>query len=168
MEDKNDILFNKSNISLLGQIFNLVVMDVPTLKSFVFKDGNNLKIFKAYDEKLTYRDILIRHLRVEARKYITDRVEYYSKLTEKKFNRIFIKDTKSRWGSCSSKRNLNFNWRLVLAPPYVLDYVCAHEVAHLTYMNHSQEFWQLLSEIFPDYRDSKEWLRKKGEELLSF
>ena len=88
------------------------------------------------------------------------RVEFYRKQIGKPVNSIRIKDVRSRWGSCSSKANLNFNWRLVLAPMEVLDYVVVHEMCHLKEMNHSKAFWDLVGEILPDYQKQREWLKR--------
>lgn len=77
-------------------------------------------------------------------------------------NRIVIRSQKTRWGSCSSKGNLNFNWRLLMAPETVLDYVVVHELCHLVYLNHSRQFWQILECILPDYRERKSWLKSNG------
>lgn len=84
------------------------------------------------------------------------------------FNDIAIKDTVTRWGSCSAQKNLNFNWRLVMAPPHILKYVVCHEIAHLTQLNHSTEFWNLVETYYPDYKEAKQWLRDNGQKLLSF
>ena len=81
---------------------------------------------------------------------------------------ISIKDTVSRWGSCSTQKNFNFNWRLVMAPPEILTYVVSHEIAHLTYMDHSKEFWALVAQRFPRYKEAKQWLTKNGSDLLNF
>lgn len=78
---------------------------------------------------------------------------------------ITMRDTTSRWGSCSSSGALNFSWRIVLAPPEVLDYLAAHEVAHLLEMNHSDRFWALVREICPDMERHKAWLRTNGAQL---
>lgn len=74
----------------------------------------------------------------------------------------------SRWGSCSSRGRLNFNWRLVMAPPFVLDYVAAHEVAHLSEMNHSPAFWAEVARALPDYERGRAWLRAHGRELMVY
>lgn len=77
-------------------------------------------------------------------------------------NRITIRSQKTRWGSCSSKGNLNFNWRLLMAPLEILDYVVVHELCHLAYLNHSPQFWQLVGDILPDYSQCRRWLRENG------
>ncbi|MGZ3680043.1 MAG: M48 family metallopeptidase [Ktedonobacterales bacterium] len=81
------------------------------------------------------------------------------------YGRVSIKEQKSRWGSCSRQGNLNFNWRLLLAPLAVLDYVVTHELAHLKEMNHSPRFWQLVARGCPDYLAHRRWLRQHGNEL---
>lgn len=78
---------------------------------------------------------------------------------------IRIGDPKSRWGSCSSTGALTFSWRMILAPPYVLDYLAAHEVAHLREMNHGPRFWALVAQLNPDYRQAQAWLKANGAAL---
>ncbi len=82
--------------------------------------------------------------------------------------RLTLRDTTTRWGSCSSAGALNFSWRLVMAPPHVLDYLAAHEVAHLRHMNHSADFWATVAKLLPDYRRAEAWLKLHGTELMRF
>ncbi len=84
------------------------------------------------------------------------------------YGRITLRDQRSRWGSCSSKGTLSFNWRLVLAPHDVLDYVVVHEVCHLVELNHGPAFWRLVESRRPGYRDSKAWLDEYGWEILAY
>lgn len=81
---------------------------------------------------------------------------------------LALRGQATRWGSCSSQGRLNFNWRLVLAPPFVLDYVAAHEVAHLVEMNHSAAFWATVARTLPDMDRGRDWLRQRGGELLAY
>ncbi|MBQ8597165.1 MAG: M48 family metallopeptidase, partial [Lachnospiraceae bacterium] len=81
---------------------------------------------------------------------------------------IRIKDQKSRWGSCSSKGNLNFNWRIVMAPEPVCDYVVIHELCHLVHLDHSERFWKLVESICPGYEQYKKWLKTNGSRLYPF
>jgi predicted metal-dependent hydrolase len=81
---------------------------------------------------------------------------------------LTLRDPKSRWGSCSSKGDLMFSWRLIMVPPAVLDYVAAHEVAHLVEMNHSDAFWRVCARLRPDYRDHRDWLKRHGAEILAW
>ncbi|MEZ2130023.1 MULTISPECIES: M48 family metallopeptidase [unclassified Sinorhizobium] len=78
---------------------------------------------------------------------------------------ISMKDTRSRWGSCSSEGNLSFSWRIVMAPPMVIDYLAAHEVAHLKEMNHGPRFWALCKKLCPQMDEAKTWLRRHGSQL---
>jgi predicted metal-dependent hydrolase len=84
------------------------------------------------------------------------------------YTRITLRDQRSRWGSCSAKGGLSFNWRLVLAPHDVLDYVVVHEVCHLAELNHGPGFWKLVEQRRPQYRDSKQWLDEHGWEILAY
>ncbi len=81
---------------------------------------------------------------------------------------ISIRDTKSRWGSCASNGSLSFSWRLILAPPEILDYVAAHEVAHLREMNHSARFWRICEELAPHTRQARAWLKENGQRLHGY
>jgi predicted metal-dependent hydrolase len=85
-----------------------------------------------------------------------------------RYSRLILRDQRSRWGSCSSKGELSFNWRLVLAPHDVLDYVVVHEVCHLVEHHHGPAFWRLLARRRPGYREPKEWLDENGWELLAY
>ena len=95
---------------------------------------------------------------------IPRRVAYFAQQMGVNYGRITIREQKTRWGSCSNKGNLNFNWKLVLMPDEILDYVVVHELAHRREMNHSERFWAIVAEVLPDYRERrrrlKEWGRK--------
>ena len=104
-------------------------------------------------------------VKTEARNALYPAVEKYAAQINRPFNRITLRDTRSRWGSCSAEGNLMFSWRLVMAPPVVLDYVAAHEVAHLAEMNHSPAFWDVVETLMPDYQNHRNWLRAHGAKL---
>lgn len=108
---------------------------------------------------------VIDFLKRQARADLTAAVERHSKALGVKAKSITLRDTTSRWGSCSSSGALNFSWRIILAPPEVLDYLAAHEVAHLREMNHSDRFWSLVQQTCPDMERHKAWLRANGAEL---
>lgn len=95
------------------------------------------------------------------------KVSLYAKLMGVSYGRITIRDQKTRWGSCSGKGNLNFNWRLILAPEEVLDYVVVHELAHRREMNHSPRFWAQVAAVLPDYQKRRQWLKQNGDLLMS-
>ncbi|MEM7299868.1 MAG: SprT family zinc-dependent metalloprotease [Pseudomonadota bacterium] len=98
----------------------------------------------------------------EARAALTERSHIHAKTLGVKIAGISIRDTTSRWGSCSSSRRLSYSWRIILAPPDVLDYLAAHEVSHLREMNHSPRFWAHVKSICPHMETSKAWLRTNG------
>lgn len=104
-------------------------------------------------------------LKREARRDIEAAVRRHAAAIGRQPSRIRIGDAKTRWGSCNSSGGLTFSWRLILAPAYVLDYLAAHEVAHLKEMNHGPRFWNLVARLDPDYERAQTWLRRYGAEL---
>ena len=104
-------------------------------------------------------------LRAEAKRHLSDRVAVHAARLGAQPARIVVRDQTSRWGSCSSTRTLSFSWRLVLAPADVLDYVAAHETAHLLEMNHSPRFWRHVEAVMPDYRRPQSWPERHGAGL---
>ncbi|KJZ20852.1 M48 family metallopeptidase [Loktanella sp. S4079] len=106
--------------------------------------------------------------RVMARDALAAASDRYAAQLGVTYNRITIRDTRSRWGSCSSAGALMYSWRLIMAPPDVLDYVAAHEVAHLREMNHSAAFWAVVAQICPEYKTHRQWLRDHGDQLHRF
>lgn len=100
-----------------------------------------------------------------ARDIFTQKTAYFAALMGVSYGRISIREQKTRWGSCSSAGNLNFNWRLIFAPEEVLDYVVVHELAHRLEMNHSQAFYDIVARVLPDYKKSRKWLRDNGNKL---
>lgn len=100
-----------------------------------------------------------------AKSDLEHRVKFHADVLGAKYRRVSVRDQASRWGSCSSTGTLSFSWRLILAPEPILDYVAAHEVAHLREMNHSRAFWQLVEQLCPDYKSAETWLTNKGPDL---
>ncbi|PNV60613.1 metal-dependent hydrolase [Clostridium sp. chh4-2] len=98
----------------------------------------------------------------EARTVFNRKVKDYAEKMGVTYGRITIREQKTRWGSCSGKGNLNFNWRLILMPEPVLDYVVVHELAHRKEMNHSSRFYMEVERVMPEYREYQAWLRKNG------
>lgn len=101
----------------------------------------------------------------QAVQIVQRRVGFYAPLLNVVPNKISLRDTKSRWGSCSSRGNIMINWRVIMAPPEILDYVVVHELCHLKEMNHSRKFWKLVETIIPDWKGCREWLRSNGISL---
>lgn len=109
----------------------------------------------------------IEQLREQARKLVTERVRYYAPIIGVTYGQIAIRTQRTRWGSCGSKGNLNFNCLLALVPPEVLDYVVVHELCHRKELNHSECFWREVERFLPDYTVRKRWLKENGAKLIS-
>jgi predicted metal-dependent hydrolase len=105
------------------------------------------------------------HLKELARDRLAGASDDYAARLGRSYTRLSLRDTRSRWGSCTSDGGLMYSWRLVMAPPEVLDYVAAHEVAHLAEMNHSAAFWAEVTRIYGDYAAARGWLRTHGSTL---
>lgn len=116
-------------------------------------------------EKLTREKVIA--LADEALKVIPERVEYFAKVIGVTYGKITVRNQKTRWGSCSSKGNLNFNCLLMLAPPEVLDYVVVHELCHRKQMNHSKAFWLEVEKVLPDYKEVRKWLKEDGSQMIT-
>ncbi|WP_373635156.1 M48 family metallopeptidase [Yoonia sp. SS1-5] len=104
-------------------------------------------------------------LRIAARDRLAAASDAYATQLGRQYARLSLRDTRSRWGSCSSAGVLMYSWRLIMAPPEILNYVAAHEVAHLVEMNHSDAFWAVVAGLDPDYQPKRRWLRENGDQL---
>ncbi len=104
-------------------------------------------------------------LKTEARNRLSRAVDRHATTLGRRVGRLSFRDTRSRWGSCSSRGDIMLSWRLVMAPPEIGDYVAAHEVAHLVEMNHSPVFWEVCESLFPDHRAARRWLSDHGGRL---
>lgn len=150
-----------AQISFKGE--SLQLEHDPVLEGIHF-NGDNLHIG---GQKSVWRESLERWLRAQARKAYTEAVEGYATQLGVEPKRIAIRDTKSRWGSCSTSGTLSFSWRAVMAPPPVLHYLAAHEVSHMRHMNHSAAFWAQVAECQSDWALWRDWLQLHGMELMS-
>lgn len=108
---------------------------------------------------------LEKRYRNAARQRLEERVAFYHDRTGGIYTSVTVRDQKTRWGSCSSRGTLSFNYRLIFAPPQVLDYVVVHELCHLTHMNHSKDFWNKVASVMPEYKVYRLWLKEHGQEL---
>lgn len=133
-------------------------------------DEHMLKVQSTIDErskleKITFEQV--KELADQAVEYIPKRVKYYAEKENFVYNKITIKNLVSRWGSCSTKGNLNFNCLLMLTPDYVIDYIVVHELCHMREMNHSEKFWAEVEKIMPDYQRAELWLKQNGGNLIA-
>jgi predicted metal-dependent hydrolase len=112
------------------------------------------------------RDQLEKALKGFAREVFEEKASDFVDEVDGDYGRISIRDQETRWGSCSSKGNLNFNWRLVLGPEHILEYVVVHELVHLEERDHGERFWSRVEEIYPGYRESRKWLSENSSKLV--
>ena len=122
-------------------------------------------IIRSPGAEVTFSDRIVRFLRLEAKADICEAVDKHAARLGAQPGKITIRDTRSRWGSCSSAGALMYSWRLILAPREILEYVAAHEVAHLREMNHSADFWALVHDLYGESAAARLWLREQGAEL---
>lgn len=130
--------------------------------SRIKQHGNQLYV---PDHKSNTGARVLGYLKTLAREQLTKKSDFYAEKLGQDYYKLSVRDTRSRWGSCSQDRALMFSWRLIMAPQEVLDYVVAHEVAHLEHMNHSDRFWAVVEQLYGDYQPARLWLRNKGAEL---
>lgn len=139
----------------------------PVVTAVAGEPGQNARLIVCGDAEHAPRR-LRDWLMGEARRDLEEQVYFHGRQLELSARRIVVRDQKSRWGSCTSEGVLSFSWRLVLAPPLVLDYVAAHEVAHLAEMNHGPRFWRLVKKTMPRLDEAKRWLRMNGMGLYRY
>lgn len=149
-----------SFISVLGK--SLRVDFYPNPKSLVIEKEGVLEI---HGITTKFESILVTHLKNLATEKCTQYSHEYAKKLKVEFATIAVKDMRTRFGSCTSHKHLNYCWRVVMAPEHILAYLCAHEVAHLKEMNHSKNFWKLVENLCPDYKISRKWLKQHGHKL---
>lgn len=149
-----------------GQDCILKLKEAPDSKWLkVYQEEERIILEGPLQERGQRRELLRQWCIRQAGNQLRQRTAYFAGLVGEVPGQIHIREQKTRWGSASSQRNLNFNWKLILAPPEVLDYVVVHELCHLKHMNHAKEFWNLVEQIMPDYRKWREWLKEHGSEL---
>lgn len=155
--------FIKDNIVILGKEYKILYNQTNLQSPIEFcEDKILVSHFIKEDKIYPLLELYLRKIaKLEIEKYC---YEVCAKLNVR-FKRITIKDTITRWGSCSSNKNLAFSWRLILAPRNVMEYVVVHEICHLIEMNHSSKFWNLVYQTCPDYFEAKLWLKRHGKKL---
>lgn len=170
---RND--FNKIDLSILeknikdgekflylGQSYELKIIR-DSIKTTTLSLLENQMILKTSSIDQEYlKNFLIQWYKEKGLKKIKERVEFYQPYILVKPTDIVVKEQKRRWGSCTSKGRLLFNWRIIMAPLSVLDYIVVHEMCHLIHMNHGKEFWTCVERILPNYKKEKNWLKRNG------
>ncbi|MGI8854229.1 MAG: M48 family metallopeptidase [Thermomicrobiales bacterium] len=149
--------------TFLGTAYAIEMRILPGKRAVVRHDGQTFTVIAP--EEAAARPALEAWLREAARFAIATQVQRRATEMGVTYDRLAIRDQKTRWGSCSRAGNLNFNWRLVLAPPAVLDYVVVHELAHRVELNHSARFWRVVARYCPAMNEQRTWLRTHGATL---
>ncbi len=152
--DREEFLF-------LGDSYPFLIVENAD-RPLSFNEG-----FRLMRKYLTFAEkLFIDWYKKEAYRKIKERVDWHSNLLGFKYNKFGISSAKRRWGSCNSKGNIYICWRLIMAPPHIIDYVVVHELVHLVEKNHSRKFWSRVGEILSDYKDSRRWLKENGHLLV--
>lgn len=148
-------------LPFLGQPLPLNLVVQPRRTSLPWRDlaGLNL-VFAAQPDYETIKAEVCGWYRDEARRYFPRRIEHFAAVARIPIPRFFLSNAQSRWGSCTVDGDIRMTWRLMKAAPHVIDYVAAHELAHLAHMDHSPQFWRRVEEIFPDYELARDELRR--------
>jgi predicted metal-dependent hydrolase len=165
-EAPRTILADGGSVPYLGERLELVVPVEPgRTRPHVARRGERLIVKVASGGRAEVEDALERWYRKRAREEIAMRLDYATARAGTDWTRLSIRGQRTRWASCSQDGAMSFNWRLLLAPVEILDYVVEHEVAHLEILDHSKRFWKLLGSRCPDYREHERWLKANGHTL---
>ncbi len=154
--------------SYLGRSYRLKVLKDSVL--FVKANGRRLEVHapeSIQEDENKIREAIVSWYFNRAEEKLTERARRYEGKVDVSFKGVKIKDQEKRWGSRTKNRTLLFNWRIMMAPLSIVDYVVVHELCHLKFNNHSKKFWKLLCSVLPDYQERKKWLEKNGP-LLEF
>lgn len=156
---KNQVKLGKDEVYLFGEKYPvLTVSDEKIPLGVSVKDG---QLFIRSLKNNNQHILLERFFKNTASKYLAQKTQDLAAKMQITYNKIGIRQQSSRWGSCSSRGSLNFNWRLVHYPPAIINYVIIHELAHRQELNHSKKFWQLVAKFDPDYKKHQQALKKR-------
>jgi predicted metal-dependent hydrolase len=154
-------------IPYLGRDLELVKQEKHSGAGSVTLEVNTLVVSPELFKNGILELVLERWYRTEATKLINEKADKLSSNMGISYKRIVIRGQKTRWGSCSHRKNLSFNWKLIMAPEPVIDYVIIHELTHLKEMNHSKRFWELVAQYCPGWREYKKWLKQHEADLTA-
>lgn len=155
-----------TEIPVLGRLRRIDVEQSPDAKrTSISLDGGVLRVKTNKDDPSSRIE---RFLRKEAKNVLSQLSHDKAGMIDKAVKAITVRDTKTRWGSCSVDGALSYSWRLIFAPYEAMDYVVAHEVAHLVHMDHSKAFWGVCAQLSDDYVEGKYWMQNHGNELMAF
>lgn len=162
---KKNLHESEISVTVFGKKYQKIKLNSDKQSYGVSIRGDQLKINNFGAKKFNHKILLDRFLKNTAEKYIVPRTHALAKKMGVSFSRITLRQQKTRWGSCSSRGTLNFNWRLVHYLPNIIDYVIIHELSHLEHMNHSRDFWSLVRKYDPAYLEHRGFLKRCGMSL---
>ena len=157
----NEMNNSDSNYLFLGNIYPLIKVNENPNKI----DFNGTEFITSIENQDKFKASLKSWYKIKFKEIAIPRLNYFSDKYNLKINQVRFKNQKTLWGSCSSKNNINLNYLLVMAPMIVIDYVIIHELVHTVHKNHSENFWNAVEAIMPDYKKAKKWLNKNGYKL---
>tara|TARA_R110001592_G_scaffold16881_10_gene71657 strand:+ start:19785 stop:20459 length:675 start_codon:yes stop_codon:yes gene_type:complete len=161
------ILFTHgTTLPIFGDTITLDITIDDNLKRTTLKQYDDVLKVKTYQGDPTTR--IKTHLKKIARAGLADMASDKADQINKAVSTVSVRDTKSRWGSCSQDGSISFSWRLIFAPYAAIDYVVAHEVAHMIHMDHSKKFWKVCEQLSCDYKVGKAWMKAHGNELMRY
>ncbi|MGH1404426.1 MAG: M48 family metallopeptidase [Alphaproteobacteria bacterium] len=155
-----------TSLPVFGDSVTLHIHHDSLLKRTTLKQEDDSLYIKTYQDDPTSR--IITHLKKIARGGLSDMASDKADAIDKTIKSITVRDTKSRWGSCSHEGDISFSWRLIFAPYTAIDYVVAHEVAHMIHMDHSRDFWALCEQLCINYTEGKIWMKQNGNSLMQY
>ena len=149
----------------LGELFPLEVFFEPFEHAGVIFWNNRFHL-NAQENKDLRRYYFVSLYKKKAREYINQRIDFYSSELNLRAKSVKITSAEKRWGSCSADDNLSFSFRLIMAPPYIIDYVIVHELMHIKEKNHSAAFWKLIEAVMPEYKIPRRWLKDNNHKFI--
>jgi len=164
INDDGSLLVRAPYFATTKQINEFILSKQKWIQNSITKIRERTHQAKRFEELIDPNRI--NEYREKARSLLTERTDYYSEKYDLPYLRIRINSAKTRWGSCNHKNGLNFNWKILFAPPEVLDYLVVHELAHTIHKNHQKEFWNKVEFMHPSYKSSRKWLKDNQYLLL--
>lgn len=143
-----------------------IIEDTKVKKTEILKQQDEIIVIMNHVDHQKISILLQEWYKEKAKELVIERINYYNTFINKKITGIKIKNQRKRWGSCSSLGNLNFNWRIIMMPDEIFDYIVVHEMCHLLYLNHSKDYWGSVEKILPDYQTREQWIKINGMKLL--
>lgn len=164
---RSALVDSPKTLLLRGKKYQFKLQVNSAAKPKIELKNNEIIALTNSEDHVEARKLLEKWYNALAKKYFSERVLLLCDVINHDVMNVTIRSQRTRWGSCSSRKTISLNWRLILTPDWVSDYVIYHELAHLTHMNHSRKFWELVADYFPDYKNAEKWLTD-NHSLLQF